>query len=240
MLYIDLCGPITPETSGGNKYFLLIVDDCTRWMNVIVLKTKDQASSAFAKFKAEAENNLGHKIKTVRSDRGGEFVATAFREMCEQAGIKRQLTGPYSPQQNGVVERRNRTVMEISRSLLKSINVPGRLWGEVVRHYVHLLNRLPTKAMGSTTPFEAWSGRKPYLGHLRVFGCTAHVRPAALHMKKLDDRSIPMVYLRVEEGSKAHSLFDPQTKRIGVSRDVVFEETKAWEWKSDYTKVQIL
>jgi transposase InsO family protein len=161
----------------GNKYFLLIVDDCTRWMNVTVLKTKDQTSSAFAKFKAETENNLGYKIKTVRSDRGGEFLAAVFREMCEHTGIKRQLTAPYSPQQNGVAERRNRTVTEMSRSLLKSMNVPGRLWGEAVRHSVHLLNRLPTKAMGSRTPFEAWSGRKPQLGHLRVFGCTAHVQP---------------------------------------------------------------
>jgi transposase InsO family protein len=97
LLHIDLCGPITPETSGGNKYFLLIVDDCTRWMNVTVLNTKDQASSAFAKFKAEAENNLGYKIKTVRSDRGGEFLAAAFREMCKHTGIKRQLTTLYSP-----------------------------------------------------------------------------------------------------------------------------------------------
>jgi len=107
LLHNDLCGPITPETAGGNKYFLLIVDDCTRWISVTVLKTKDQASSAFAKFKAEAENSLGQKIKMVRSDRGGEFLSAAFKDICEQAGIKRQLIAPYSPQQNGVVERRN-------------------------------------------------------------------------------------------------------------------------------------
>jgi transposase InsO family protein len=139
-------------------------------MNVSVLKSKDQASTAFAKFKAEAENSLGYKIKTVRSDRGGEFLATAFREICEQAGIKRHFIAPYSPPQNGVVERRNRIVMEMSRALLKSMNVLGRLWGEAVRHSVHLLNRLPTKVMGYRTPFEAWSGRRPQLGHMRVFG----------------------------------------------------------------------
>jgi len=205
-------------------------------MNVTVLKTKDQASDAFAKFKAEAENSLGHKVKTVRSDRGGEFLAGAFREICEQAGIKRQFTAPYSPQQNGVVERRNRTVMEMSRALLKSMRVPGRLWGEAVRHSVHLLNRLPTKAMGYRTPFEAWSGRRPQLGHLKVFGCTAHVRTASPHLKKLDDRSNPMVYLGVEDGSKAHRLFNPQTKRIIVSRDVVFEESRAWTWSVEFNE----
>jgi len=151
-------------TAGGSRYFMLIVADCTRWMTVSVLKTKDQASDVFAKFKTEAENNLGYKVKCVRSDRGGEFLAAAFKEICEKAGIKRQLTAPHSPQQNGVVERRNRTVMEMARSILKCMKVPGMFWGEAVRHSVHLLNRLPTKPMGNRTPFEAWNGRKNSIG----------------------------------------------------------------------------
>jgi hypothetical protein len=77
--------------------------------------------------------------------------------------------------------------MEMAWSLLKSMNVPGKYRGEAVRHVVYLLNRLPTKAMGERTPFEAWNGRKPHLGHLRLFGCMAHVKPTTLHMKKLDD-----------------------------------------------------
>jgi transposase InsO family protein len=88
-VHIDLCGPITPETVGGNKYFMLAV---------YILKTKDQAVFAFAKFKAEAENSVGYKIKMVRSDRGGEFLVAAFKDVCEQAGIQRQFTTPYSPQ----------------------------------------------------------------------------------------------------------------------------------------------
>jgi transposase InsO family protein len=84
-----LCGAITPETVGGGKYFMLMVDDSTRWMTVSVLKTKDQVVEAFAKFKAEAENTLGYKVKCVRSDRGGEFLAAAFKEICEEAGIRR-------------------------------------------------------------------------------------------------------------------------------------------------------
>ena len=229
-----MCGPITPETVGDNKYFMLLVDDCTRWMLVSILKSKDQACSAFVKFKAEAENSLGYKIKMVRSNRGGELLATAFRDVCETAGIKRQFTAPYSPQQNGVVERRNRTVMEMARSILKGMSVPGCFWGEAVRHSVHLLNRLPTKVMGYRTPFEGWCGRKPQLGHMRVFGCRANVRPAVPHLKKLDDRSVGMVYFGVEEGSKAHRLYNPQTKKIVVSRDVIFEEAVAWNWNSEF------
>jgi hypothetical protein len=95
--------------------------------------------------------------------------------------------------------------MEMARSLLKSMQVLGRFSGEAMRHSVYLLNKLPTKALGDRTPFEAWNGRKPHLGHLRVFGCIAHVKSVGPHMKKLEDRSQPMVYLGVEEGSKAYS-----------------------------------
>lgn len=159
-------------------------------------------------------------------------MSEAFREICEQAGIRRQFTAPFSPQQNGVVERRNKTVMEKSRTMIKSMKVPRRFWGEAVRHSVYLLNKLPTRSMGYRTPFEAWCGKRPQLGHVRVFGCKANVRPATPHLKKLDDKSVPMIYLGVEEGSKAHRLYNPQSRRIVVSRDVVFEETISWEWNS--------
>jgi hypothetical protein len=200
---------------------------------VFVIKSKDQAVEAFTKFKPLAENVAGRRIKTLRSNRGGEFLSGEFAQVCESAGIQRHLTAPYSPQQNGVVERRNRSVMAMARSLLKGMCVPGRLWGEAVRHAVYILNRLPTKAMGNRTPYEAWTGKKPHLAHLRVFGCTAHAKITTPHLKKLDDRSAPYVYLGVEEGSKAHRLFDPRRGRIHVSRDVIFEENAVWQWLGD-------
>ncbi|KAG6493563.1 hypothetical protein ZIOFF_048555 [Zingiber officinale] len=108
--------------------------------------------------------------------------------------------------------------------------MPARFWGEAVRHAVYLLNRLPTKALGDRTPFEAWMGRKPHLAHLRVFDCVAYVKNTTPHLKKLDDRSSPMVYLGVEEGCKAHRLFDPRHDKLQVSRDVVFQENSEWTW----------
>ncbi|KAG6512608.1 hypothetical protein ZIOFF_030733 [Zingiber officinale] len=108
--------------------------------------------------------------------------------------------------------------------------MPARFWGEAVRHAVYLLNRLPTKALGDRTPFEAWMGRKPHLAHLRVFGCVAYVKNTTPHLKKLDDRSSPMVYLGVEESCKAHRLFDPRHGKLQVSRDVVFQENSEWTW----------
>ncbi|KAG6526602.1 hypothetical protein ZIOFF_016594 [Zingiber officinale] len=108
--------------------------------------------------------------------------------------------------------------------------MPARFWGEAVRHAVYLLNHLPTKALGDRTPFEAWMGRKPHLAHLRVFGCVAYVKNTTPHLKKLDDRSSPMVYLGVKKGCKSHRLFDPRHGKLQVSRDVVFQENSEWTW----------
>ena len=233
LIHADLCGPISPATIGGSHFFMLLVDDFSRWMWIYVIKTKDQALLMFDKFKRLVENSQNRRIKILRTDRGGEFLSTNFTRLCEDAGIDRQFTAPYTPQQNGVVERRNRTVMGMARSLLKSMSVPREFWGEAVRHSVYLLNQLPTKALGSRTPFEVWHGKKPHLGHLRVFGCKGHVKVITPNLKKLDDRSIPMVYLGVEDGSKAHRLFNPHKGAIQVSRDVIFEENKKWNWNLD-------
>ncbi|KAG6500657.1 hypothetical protein ZIOFF_040506 [Zingiber officinale] len=120
--------------------------------------------------------------------------------------------------------------MAMARSLLKGTHMPVRFWGETVRHAVYLLNRFSTKALGEYTPFEAWMGRKPHLAHLRVFGCVAYVKNITPHLKKLDDRSSPMVYLGVEEGCKAHRLFNPRYDKLQVSRDVMFQENCEWIW----------
>lgn len=114
-MHDDLCGPITPETASSKRYFLLLVDDFSRVMWVYMLKYKDEALSIFKKFKALVEDGSERKIKVLRTDRGGEFLSKSFVQYCEENGIERKYTNPYTPQQNGVVERRNRTVMEMTR-----------------------------------------------------------------------------------------------------------------------------
>ncbi|GJT74019.1 zinc finger, CCHC-type containing protein [Tanacetum coccineum] len=138
--------------------------------------------------------------------RGGEFTSNEFTKYCKENGITRQLTAPYSPQQNGVVERRNITVVS-------------------------------TRALEDKTPYEALYNRKPNLENLRIFGCTAYAKITIPHLKKLDDRSIPMIYLGVEEGSKACRLYDPKGKRKHVSRDVRFMETKPWDWDNNVKEI---
>ncbi|GJY42005.1 zinc finger, CCHC-type containing protein [Tanacetum coccineum] len=178
----------------------------------------------------DCETELRMKLRMLRTDRGGEFTSNEFTKYCKENGIARQLTAPYSPQQNGVVERRNRTVLSTTRSMIKAMKLPLTFWAEAVKHAIYILNRVPTRALVDKTPYEALYNRKPNLENLRIFGCTAYAKITIPHLKKLDDRSIPMIYLGVEEGSKACRLYDPKGKRKHVSRDVRFMETKPWDW----------
>lgn len=130
----DICGPITLPTPAGNRYFFMLVVDHSHVMWTFMLKTKDEAFDYFKKFRALAENKSREKLLTFRTDREGEFLSKRFEAYCQANGIKRHLTAPYSPQQNGIVERRNRTMVEMARSLLKEMSLPAWLLGEAIRH----------------------------------------------------------------------------------------------------------
>ena len=114
-------------------------------------------------------------IKCLRSDRGGEYTSTEFNEFCSTNGIKRQLTITYTPQQNGVYERKNKTLMNMVRSMLAARKVPKVFWPEAVVWAIHVLNRSPTLSVKDLTPEEAWSGVKPSVQHFRIFGCISYV-----------------------------------------------------------------
>ncbi|XP_074337557.1 uncharacterized protein LOC141674757 [Apium graveolens] len=131
--------------------------------------------------------------------------------------------------QNGVVESRNRTVVEMARSFLKDKNMPSTFWAEAVRYSVYILNCLPTRALSGVIPYEAWAERKPDISHVRVFGCLAHMKLPANQVTKLSDRSKMMINLGKEPKTKAYRLYDPENKSVHVSRDVVFEEEKGWD-----------
>nr|GFA95135.1 zinc finger, CCHC-type [Tanacetum cinerariifolium] len=131
------------------------------------------------------------------------------------------------------VERRNRTVLSTMRSMMKAMKLPLTFWVEVVRYAIYILNRVPTRTLIDKTLYEALYNRKPNLENLRIFGCIAYAKITIPHLKKLDDRSIPLIYLGVEEGSKACRLYDPLAKKKHVSRDVKFMETKLWDWNKD-------
>ena len=147
-------------------------------------------------------------------------------------GIKRQLTAPYSPQQNGVVERKNRTVLSMVRAMLKAKNLPRELWGEAVSTAVYILNRTSSKALQGQTPHEKWTGRKPSVDHLRAFGCIAHVKDTRRHQGKLEDRSKAMIFIGYQIGTKAYKCLDPVNLKVIISRDIIFEEAESWTWST--------
>ena len=216
LIHSDICRPISPPTLGGSQYFLLIIDDCSRLTWVAMLQCKSDAFEAFKHFKSLTKTEKGVKIKTLRSDRG-EFTSEEFSEYCLEHGIKRQLTTPYSPHQNGVVERKNQTVMSMVREMLKAKDLPRELWGEAVSTDVYILNRSSTKALQGKSPHKKWIGRKPSVDHMRTFGSIVHVKNTKGHLNKLEDRSQPMAFIGYELGTKGYKCFDLVNFKVIIS-----------------------
>jgi hypothetical protein len=163
-----------------------------------------------------------------------KFTSIEFGLYCVEQGIERNLTAPYSPQQNVVVQRRNQTVVGMARSMLKAMKVPAVFWGEAVSTAVIILNCSPTKSLKETTPVEAWHGQKPDISFLCTFGCVGHVKKTKPNLSKLEDRSTPMVFLGYEARSNAYQLFDPRAQRVVISRDVVFDKAACWDRESGW------
>ena len=227
LIHADICGLITPTSNSNNKrYILIFIDDYSRKAWVYFLVEKSEALNSFKCFKTMVEKETGLFVKCFRTDRGGEFNSNEFNDFCKQSGIKRQLTTAYTPQQNGVVERKNRIVMNMVRFMLSNKNIPKTFWPEAMNWTIYVLNRCPTLTVKDVTPEEAWSGVKPSVDHFRVFGCIAHVYVPEERKTKLDNRSITCVLLGVSEESKGYKLFDPVAKRVVVSINVIFEEEK--------------
>ncbi len=149
-------------------------------------------------------------------------MSKKFDAFLAECGIQQQTSAPYSPQQNGVAKRANRTIMECARSMILAQGLELEFWGETVNTAVYIKNQCPTKALDSKTPQEAWSGRKPDMSHLRLFGCKAFVHVPDEKRIKLESKSMPCVLLGYHEGTKAYRLMCVETKRIIKSRDVVF------------------
>jgi transposase InsO family protein len=161
---------------GGRHYFLLLVDDATRYMWVVLLVAKIEAAGAIKCIQVAAEKECGCRLKVLRTDNGGEFTMAEFTASCADEGVTRHFSAPYIPQQNDVMERRNKMVMAMTQALLKQPGMPVEFWEKVVVTAVYLQNQLPMKSLAGRTPYEAWHGRKPMVNHLHVFGCRAFMK----------------------------------------------------------------
>jgi transposase InsO family protein len=201
-MHEDLCGLVTSATPGGRRYFLLLIDDLSCYMWVVVLGNKGQAANSIRRAQADAEVECGRKLCVLHTDNGGEFTVAEFTSYCADDGVQHHYSAPYNPQHNGVTERRNQTVVGKARTLLKQRGMLAVFWGEAVVTTIYILNRSPTKALNGRMSYEAWHGRKPTVSHLWVFGCLTFAKELG-HNDKLDDGSTPGVFIGYADGSKA-------------------------------------
>ncbi|MCH79927.1 copia-type polyprotein [Trifolium medium] len=236
VVYTDVCGPFDTLSLGGSKYFVSFIDEFSRMMWIQLMKSKDEVLQNFKSFKLEVKNQSGKKIKVLRSDGGGEYTSHEFSAFCEANGIKHEIIAPYTPQHNGMAERRNRTVMNMTRYMLKQKGLPHSFWGEAVVTACYVLNRSPTKKLDKV-PEAIWSGHTPSVKHLRVFSCLCHKHIPDQKRKKLDDKSEVMILIGYHTAG-AYKLYNPITKKVTSSRDVTFEEDKGWNWDSNTAPVQ--
>lgn len=213
LIHLDICGPISPITISGKIYVLCFIDDFSRKAWAYFLKEKSEAFDYFKIFKKKVETETGKKIKCLKTDRGGEYTSTEFSDFCKKEGIQRQLTTAYTPQQNGVAERKNHTVMNMVRSMLSMRKVPKVFWAEAVNWTFHILNWCSTHSVKDVTPQEAWSKVKPNVEYFKVWGSVAHAHIPDQKRGKLDDKSIACILLGFSEESRDTGFITQKQRR---------------------------
>lgn len=199
------------------------IDHFSRKIWTVILKSKDEAFDKFKAWIKMIELQTGRKLKRLRTDNGLEYCSKEFEGFCEREGIVRHKTVPRIPQQNGLAERFNRTLLERVRCMMIGAGVPKIFWAEAVTTAAYLINRCPSTALDLKTPEEVWTGKRLDLGNLRVFGCVAY---AHIRRDKLESHAVKCMFIGYSEGVKGFKLWslEPGMKRCILSRDVIFSE----------------
>ena len=167
LIHTDVCGPISMHARGGFVYFITFIDDYSRYGYLYLMRYKSEAFERFKEFRNEVDKQLGRSIKSLRSYRGGEYLSQAFLDYLRDNGILSQWTLPYTPQCNGVAERRNRTLLDMVRSMMGKADLPKSVWGYSLETVVYILNRVPSKSI-EVTPYEIWTNERPYFSHMKI------------------------------------------------------------------------
>jgi hypothetical protein len=224
LVHMDLCGKVDPPTRHRQSYFLTIVDDFSRYSAVLLLPKKSDTTAAFQAWAKLATNKLNMPLKAIRTDGGREFLNHSMATWCQAHGIEHQHTLPDSPQQNGIAERRNRTLLNMVRCMLTFSKAPQSFWGFALLYASHILNCLPTSTLKGITPAEAWSGNKPDVSNIRIFGSTAYVLIPKEHRTKVAPKARTCVLLGLNPSAVGYLLYDPVTRTELHSQDVQFDE----------------
>ncbi|KAL2904103.1 Retrovirus-related Pol polyprotein from transposon TNT 1-94 [Bienertia sinuspersici] len=224
MIHIDIWGPYKVATRRGHRFFLTLVDDHTRVTWVQLLRNKSESYEAIKNFIVMGEHQYGGQVKIIRSDNAQEFDDKSCRAMYEKMGIKHETSCVDRPQQNGRVERRHRSILEMARTLRFQAGLPLSFWGDCVLAAVHIINRLPIPILDWKTPYEVLHKTKPKYDHLKPFGCLAVASNPSRTKDKFDARGVLCVFLGYPQTQKGYKLLNLSTNVVFVSRDVKFFE----------------
>ena len=223
-IHSDLCGPMSVPSVQGARYFVLFKDDLSGYRAVFFIKHKDETLECFKEFCRLSKNKLGNSVKILHVDNGREYCNNQFKVFLSQKGIELETTAPYTPEQNGRAERDMRTIVESARSMLYAKDVPLYLWAEAVNTAVYILNRTSTSQAPNSTPFEMWTEKSAILNHIKTFGCSAFMHVPKEMRNKLSPKSEKLILVGYDGNSTNYRLFNTDTKKIKISRNVTFDE----------------
>lgn len=225
LIHTDVCGPMQTESFGKKRYVLTFIDDYSKYSEIYFLHKKSETEDKLKEFVAMVKTKFGRKPGIIRSDRGGEYIGNNVKRYLGEMGIQTQFTAPYSPQQNGVAERKNRSLMEMARCMLTDSGLPKSLWAEAVNTANYIQNRTITKGAQSI-PYQLWNDERPSVCNFEIFGTKCYVHIPTEKRKKLDNSASAMYFVGYERGSKAYRLYDGTGRKVIISRDVRFIDNK--------------
>ena len=228
LVHSDVCGPTQNLSLGGNQYFVTLIDDYSRNSFVRFIRHKSEVSDVLCALIRQLENQTDSQLKTIRTDRGGEYLNKAFAKFLRDKGVRHEQTCANSPQQNGVAERYNGVVAEKARAMLCESGLPPKFWAEAVATANYLRNISPTNANPrGKTPHQLWHRARPSVAHLRVFGSVAfsHLSPAERSSSKFGPRAEKGILVGYSDESKGYRIWFPKRGRVLVRRDVQFDES---------------
>ncbi|GJX67947.1 putative ribonuclease H-like domain-containing protein [Tanacetum coccineum] len=228
-LHMDLFGPTSVSSLNHKWYCLVVTDDFSRFTWTFFLKSKDETGSILRNLITEIENLKDLKVKIIRCDNGGEFKKREMDEFCTKKGIKREFSNARTPQQNGVTEKRNRTLIEATRTMLADAKLPVTFWAEAVSTACYVQNRVLVNKSQNKTPYELFNGRSPAIGFLRPFGCHVMILNTLDHLGKFDAKGDEGYFVGYSLSSKAFRVFNKRTKKVEENLHVDFLENKPIE-----------
>lgn len=223
LVHMDLCGPMPEPSLGGHRYVATILDDYSKLSAVIPLQKKKQVAAVVQEHLKQLELQSGKKVKAVRTNRGGEYCNSVLEGYYAGKGIKHQTTVGYAPEQNGAAEQLNRRMLERWRAQLADAGLGPNLWAEALLTANYTRNRTPVSAHGKT-PTEVFFGKKPDVGHMRVFGAQAYVHVPKEKRHKLAPVSEKGVFVGYPGGVKGYKVLRERDGKVIVARNVIFDE----------------